>query len=146
MWLHLVNKVAYCVCSSFAERVLRSIILSAASPIALSDQAHMTMHVASSRPTTLTRSTMPTNHWASTGVRGTAYMPPTSTPVLFVQLVLSNNITVFQLYPGDDMMYEMRRKHEPIPLLTQWIYNIPHSSRMAWHFCYIFLVCYCNII
>ena len=36
--------------------------------------------------------------------------------------------TVFQLYHGGDMTYEMRRKPEPTPLPTQGIFNLPHRD------------------
>ena len=40
--------------------------------------------------------------------------------------------TVFQLYHGGDMMYEMRRrKSEPTLLPTQVIFNLPHHIGMA---------------
>ena len=36
--------------------------------------------------------------------------------------------TVFQLYHGDDMMYELsRKKPDPTLLLTQGIFNLPHQ-------------------
>ena len=41
--------------------------------------------------------------------------------------------TVFQLYKGDDMMYDMRRrKPKPTISLTQGIFNVPHHTDMAW--------------
>ena len=39
--------------------------------------------------------------------------------------------TVFQLYRGYDMIYEMRRKPEPTLLLTQGIFNLPHHIGMV---------------
>ena len=40
--------------------------------------------------------------------------------------------TVFQLYNGSDMMYEMRRrKLEPTLLPTQEILNLPHHKGMV---------------
>ena len=46
--------------------------------------------------------------------------------------------TVFQLYHGSEMMYEMRRrrrrrrKPEPTLLLTQWVFKLPHHIGMVW--------------
>ena len=41
--------------------------------------------------------------------------------------------TVFQLYLGNDMMYEMVKKKPEFPLLpTQAIFNLPHHIGMAW--------------
>ena len=42
--------------------------------------------------------------------------------------------TVFQLYPGSDMMYKMRRrKPGPTLLLTQVIFNLPqYDIGMVW--------------
>ena len=41
--------------------------------------------------------------------------------------------TVFQLYHGSDITYEMkRRKSTPTLLLTQGIVNLPEGKRMAW--------------
>ena len=39
--------------------------------------------------------------------------------------------TVFQSYHGNDMMYEMKRKLEPKPLLTQRIFNLTHHIGMV---------------
>ena len=51
---------------------------------------------------------------------------------LFV-VVLCPLGTVFQLYHGSVMMYEKtRRNPEPTPLLTQWIFNLPHRVGMVW--------------
>ena len=37
--------------------------------------------------------------------------------------------TIFQLYHGGNMMYEMRRRKPEPPLLpTQWIFNLPHHG------------------
>ena len=47
--------------------------------------------------------------------------------------------TIFHLYHGSDMLYEMRRrKPEPILLLTQGIFNLPHHTGvrrtgLLWH-------------
>ena len=42
--------------------------------------------------------------------------------------------TIFQLYHGTDMMYEMRRrKPEPIFSLTQGIFNLSHHIGMIWN-------------
>ena len=50
---------------------------------------------------------------------------------LFVLLVYAI-ATVFQLYLGRDMMYEMRRrKPERTFLLTQGIFNLPHHIAMV---------------
>ena len=47
-------------------------------------------------------------------------------------LLLYDIATVFQLYHGGDMMFEMRRrKTEPILLPTQGIFNLP-PYRVAW--------------
>ena len=40
--------------------------------------------------------------------------------------------TVFHLYHGSDMMYEMRRKPKPTPLQTHRIFNLPHHISMVW--------------
>ena len=41
--------------------------------------------------------------------------------------------TVFQLYHGHDMMYEVRRrKPEPTLLHTQEIFNLPHHIGIEW--------------
>ena len=41
--------------------------------------------------------------------------------------------TVFQLYiyHGGDIIYEIRRKLKPTPLLTQGIFNLPHHIGMV---------------
>ena len=40
--------------------------------------------------------------------------------------------TVFQVYHGSDMMYEMkRRRPEPTLLLTEGIFNLPHHVGMV---------------
>ena len=40
---------------------------------------------------------------------------------------------MFQLYHGNDMMYEMRRrKPEPTILLTPGIFNFQHHIGMVW--------------
>ena len=50
----------------------------------------------------------------------------------FVVLFLFYAIpTVFPLYDGGDMMYEMRRKPEPTLLLTQWIFYLPNHIDMV---------------
>ena len=56
-----------------------------------------------------------------------------SSNIDLVCLLLSYTIaTVFQLYHGTDMMYEMRRrKLESILLLTHWIFNLPHHIGMV---------------
>ena len=52
---------------------------------------------------------------------------------MFVCLFLFYAIaTVFLVYHGSDMMYEMRRR-KPVPtlLLTQGIFNLPHHIGMV---------------
>ena len=39
--------------------------------------------------------------------------------------------TVFQLYFGSDMMYEMRRRPDPTLLLTQRIFDLLHHEGMV---------------
>ena len=39
--------------------------------------------------------------------------------------------TVFQLYLGSDILYEMRRKSKPTLLLTQGIFKLPHHLGMV---------------
>ena len=58
--------------------------------------------------------------------------PEVSTGLSPVCLLLLYNIaTVFQLYHGSDMMYEMRRrKPEPTLLLTEAIFNLQHHIDM----------------
>ena len=47
-------------------------------------------------------------------------------------LLFYTTATLFQLYSGGDMMYEMRRrKPEPTCLPTQWIFNLPHHVGMV---------------
>ena len=69
---------------------------------------------------------------------------------MFVLLLLYAIATVFQLYPGHDMLHEMWRrkpelsvlptqeifnlphhKHDPTLLLSQWIFNLPHHIGMV---------------
>ena len=51
---------------------------------------------------------------------------------LFVLLLFYGIATVFRLYLGGDIMYEMRkRKPEPTLLLTQGISNLPHFIGMV---------------
>ena len=45
-------------------------------------------------------------------------------------MLLYTMATVFQLYLGGDMMYEMRSKPESTLLPTQLILNIPHHIGM----------------
>ena len=55
-----------------------------------------------------------------------------SSEVLCLFVFVLHHSTVFQLYHGCDMMYEMRkRKPEPKPLLTQEIFNLPHHIGMV---------------
>ena len=49
---------------------------------------------------------------------------------LYCLLLFYAIATIFQLYHGGDMMYEMsRRKPEPTLLLTQGIFNLPWYER-----------------
>ena len=52
---------------------------------------------------------------------------------VYVCLLLLYTIAkVFQLYLGDDMMYEMRGKPEPTLLPTQGIFSLPYHIGMVW--------------
>ena len=54
------------------------------------------------------------------------------TQLKFVCLLVYAITTVFQLYHGDDMMYEMRRrKPKPTSLPTQGIFNLAHHISMV---------------
>ena len=56
--------------------------------------------------------------------------------------------TVFQIYHGGDMMYEMRKgKPDPTLLLTQGIFNLPHHIgryERTWPLIYIWF-CWCYL-
>ena len=49
---------------------------------------------------------------------------------MFVYLLFYATTTVFQLFHGGNMMYEMRRKPEPSLLPTMGIFNFPHQIGM----------------
>ena len=50
--------------------------------------------------------------------------------IWFVLLLFYAIATVFHLYLGGDMMYEMRRQPQPTPSLTQGIFNLIHRHGM----------------
>ena len=50
---------------------------------------------------------------------------------LLILLLCYAIATVFQLYLDRDIMYEMRRKHEPTLLPTHGIFNLQHCKGMA---------------
>ena len=53
--------------------------------------------------------------------------------LLVCLLLFYAKATVFQLYHGSDMIYEMRRrKPEPTLLPTQGFFNLPHHTGMVW--------------
>ena len=70
--------------------------------------------------------------WMLPGVLGLRYSPFCGTIEMFVCLLFYTIATVFQLYLGNEMIYEMRKEKGPSLhfLPTHGIFNLPHHIGM----------------